>query len=113
MTHTRPAETTARRPSASEAVTWTPEGPWAGHVHPVAILDRPLWWHRRGLSQTASGYGSRLTSPRVAVLPGGHHRRIYVTRWANAGTAWVVVARERVLLRETISSLQTPVRPDR
>ncbi len=53
--------------------------------------DRPLWFHTAGLQETASGYGRALTSARVAVLPDGRTRRVYITIFSNSGTAWIVV----------------------
>jgi hypothetical protein len=53
--------------------------------------DRPLAWQVRGLQQTATGYGSRLTSSRVVRLSDGRARRIYVTQYSNVGTAWINV----------------------
>ena len=63
-------------------------------------VDSPLWWHKRGLSQTASGYGSKLTSPRMVELPDGRKRRVYVTIWSNIGTAWITLDGERWILRD-------------
>lgn len=63
--------------------TWTPL------PEPYEIIDRPLWWHLKGLQQTASGYGKKLTSSRCVKLPNGIVRRIYVTCWSNSGTAWI------------------------
>lgn len=62
---------------------------------PYEIVERPLAWQRAGLQQTASGYGSKLTSSRCVVLPDGRVRRIYVTCWSNAGTAWIVLDGKR------------------
>jgi hypothetical protein len=35
------------------------------------VEHNPLDWQQRGLQQTASGYGARLTSSNLAVLPDG------------------------------------------
>ena len=69
------------------------------HIDVDRYEDRPLWFHLRGLSQMASGYGSRLVSARVAVLSDGRKRRVYVTQWSNAGTAWIVVDKVIRLVR--------------
>jgi hypothetical protein len=63
------------------------------------IEDKPLWWHDRGLSQTASGYGLKLTSPRVVRLSDGRVRRVYVTCFSNIGTSWITVDGEKVIVR--------------
>jgi len=63
------------------------------------VLERPLWWHKQGLSQTASGYGKKLTSSRMIKLDNGLVRRIYVTRYSNAGTAWVILVGQQLIIR--------------
>lgn len=62
---------------------------WTPLDEPYEYLDRPLWWHTRGLTQTASGYGRALTTSRYVKLPDGRMRRVYVTQYSNAGTAWI------------------------
>lgn len=64
---------------------------WTPLPEPYSFIDKPLWFHRAGLQQTASGYGSKLTSSRTCVLPDGRVRRVYVTQYSNAGTAWIVL----------------------
>jgi hypothetical protein len=66
---------------------------------PYDIIERPLWWHKRGLSQTASGYGRKLTSSKCVKLPDGRVRRIYVTQFSNAGSAWINLDGKTVYLR--------------
>jgi len=67
----------------------------ASHVQylpdPYTYIDAPLWYHTRGLSQTASGYGARLTTARKVRLADGRTRRVYCTIWSNAGTCWIVL----------------------
>lgn len=60
--------------------------------------DRPLWFHLAGLSQTASGYGRRLVSRRVVRFPDGRTRRVYVTQYSNAGTAWIVLNGRKLIV---------------
>jgi len=52
------------------------------------LIDNPLWYHKRGLSQTASGYGSKLTTPYMIQLCGRTYR-IYCTTYSNSGTCWI------------------------
>ena len=63
------------------------------------VIERPLWWHKQGLQQTATGYGARLTSARMVELPSGTRRRIYVTCYSNNGSAWITLKGERLYLR--------------
>ena len=66
---------------------------------PYEIIDKPLWWHKRGLSETASGYGKKLTSSKCIKLPDGRIRRIYVTIYSNIGTAWIILNKEQLIVR--------------
>ena len=54
------------------------------------LYDFPLWWHEKGLQQTATGYGLKLTT-RYKVLFAGKLRRVYCTQISNTGSLWVVV----------------------
>ena len=56
--------------------------------HPTEY--RPLWWQKRGLSYTRSGYGSKIPTARM-VFYAGRWRRVYVTIFSNIGTAWITV----------------------
>lgn len=52
--------------------------------------EQPLWWHKQGRQQTASGYGTKLISSRMVRLEGETiWRRVYVTQWSNSGSAFV------------------------
>lgn len=54
----------------------------------VEAQERPLWWQEKGLHETASGYGRKLTSPYV-VKWRGRWRRVYVCLISNAGTSYI------------------------
>jgi len=61
--------------------------------------DAPLWWHLQGLSQTSSGYGSKLTSSHMIRFHGEKiWRRVYVVQWSNAGSPYVIVKGETQFL---------------
>jgi len=62
---------------------------------PVPYKHAPLGWQRQGLTYTATGYGARIPS-RHMVQWEGRWRRVYVTQYANAGSAWVLIGGERV-----------------
>ncbi len=62
-------------------------------------IDRPLIWQRRGLQQTATGYGSKLTSSQCVKLPNGKVRRVYITCYSNAGSAWITLNGKKLFLR--------------
>lgn len=51
------------------------------------LIDAPLWWHDKGLQQTVTGYGKKLTT-RHKVEFEGKKRRIYCTCFSNSGSLW-------------------------
>jgi len=56
----------------------------------VEAKTSPLWWQKRGLSYTRSGYGRRIPTSRMVRLPGEDRwRRVYVCIFSNSGTAYV------------------------
>lgn len=65
--------------------------PWAGHSGLFAdtseLIYAPLDWQKRGLSETTSGYGSRLTHP-YKINFNGREYRLYVTQYGNSGSVW-------------------------
>lgn len=58
------------------------------YINDAPVLDNPLWWHIQGLTQTASGYGSKLTT-RYMLPIGKRLYRVYCTQYSNAGTLWI------------------------
>lgn len=51
-----------------------------------------LWWQKKGLSQTASGYGRKLTSSIIVKTDiDNRWRRVYVTCFSNTGSFFVMV----------------------
>lgn len=48
----------------------------------------PLWWQQANLSQTATGYGDKLTT-RYMLLLGNRWRRIYCCQHSNIGTLFI------------------------
>ena len=51
------------------------------------LSDCPLWHHKKGISQTVSGYGARLTT-RYKIHFEGKLRRIYATCYSNNASTW-------------------------
>lgn len=49
---------------------------------------RPLWWHNKGLSYTASGYGQKIPT-RWMVTLGSRKYRVYCAVWSNTGTYYI------------------------
>lgn len=51
------------------------------------LISDPPEWMKRGLQETASGYGKRLNSG-LKINYCGKLYRIYVTIFSNAGSSW-------------------------
>ena len=52
------------------------------------LVDDPLWWQKKGLQETASGYGRKLRTSRKIWFD-GKLRRIYCTIFSNNGSTWI------------------------
>ena len=61
------------------------------------LIDSPLWWHRQGLSQTASGYGAKLTS-RYKISYEAREYRLYATCYGNAASTWFKVKGRKIFV---------------
>jgi hypothetical protein len=59
------------------------------------LQDAPLWWHEKGLSQTASGYGRKLTTSHK-ISYNGKLYRIYATCISNVASLWFTVKGKRI-----------------
>lgn len=53
------------------------------------LVFEPLNWQKRGLQQTASGYGRKLNSG-FKINFNGKMYRIYVTQFSNAASFWFI-----------------------
>lgn len=51
------------------------------------LIHDPLWWQKRGLQQTATGYGAALTSE-YKIQFNGKLYRLYTTIYSNNGSTW-------------------------
>ena len=58
----------------------------------------PLWWHLKGLQQTTSGYGAKLTTPWKARYNGRLYR-VYCAQWGNSGTQYIISKGQRLIIR--------------
>lgn len=68
---------------------------------PYKITTHLLWWQRRGLQQTASGYGCKLTTHYMLETPDGRKRRVYAMCFSNAASHYVIINGETFMLRDS------------
>lgn len=58
-----------------------------------------LWWQRKGLSFTRTGYGSRIPTSHMVQLPGSSRwSRVYCMVYSNSGTCYVISKGERIII---------------
>lgn len=62
------------------------------------LVDAPMWYHNRGLTETATGYGMRLNSG-LKIHFNGRLYRIYVTIFSNVGSSWFMTRGRKVYVR--------------
>lgn len=56
----------------------------------VPAKQELLWWQKKGLSYTASGYGRRIPTTWMIQIPGkSAWRRVYCCIYSNSGTCYV------------------------
>jgi hypothetical protein len=53
------------------------------------LIDCPLEWQKRGLTQTATGYGRKLTTS-YKILFNDRKYRIYATCYGNAASTYIL-----------------------
>lgn len=63
------------------------------YLNPDEIIQakhEPLWYHLKHLSQTASGYGNKLSSITMIRLSNKRWYRIYMIQHSNASSAYII-----------------------
>ena len=68
------------------------------YVESTKLIDAPLEWQARGLHETATGYGSKLTT-RHKVEHNGKLYRVYAACYGNSGSLYIVKHGRRLYLR--------------
>lgn len=61
--------------------------------------QKPLWFHDQGLSETPTGYGSKLRSTWMIKINNRWHR-VYISLWSNIGTAYIVLGGKDLILKD-------------
>jgi hypothetical protein len=63
-----------------------------------AVMVRPLWWQQKGLSYTATGYGSKIPTRFMVRTIGQKWRRVYCAIFSNVGTCYVMHGKEKTIV---------------
>ena len=61
------------------------------------LIYSPTDWQRRGLQQTASGYGRKLTHPHKIHFNGRLYR-LYTTIFSNVGSTWFITRGRKIFV---------------
>jgi hypothetical protein len=61
------------------------------------LIDAPMWFHKQGLQETATGYGKRLNTG-LKIHFEGRNRRLYCTCFSNSGTVWFKVRGQQIIV---------------
>jgi hypothetical protein len=54
------------------------------------FIDAPMWYHNKGLLQTATGYGSKLNTGKKALV-GDKAYRVYATCFSNCASLYIII----------------------
>ena len=62
------------------------------------LKENWLWWQKKGLQQTATGYGGKLTTTKKA-LHNGRWYRVYCMCYSNSGSCYIIAKGQKLFLR--------------
>jgi hypothetical protein len=71
---------------------------YAENISEQDFVECPLWYHIKGLSQTASGYDTKLTT-RYKIQYNGRLYRVYCAICSNIGSLYIIVKGVRLFIR--------------
>jgi hypothetical protein len=68
---------------------------------PYTVTIKQLWWQKRGLTQTATGYGRKLTTEYMLALPDSPRPyRVYAICYSNVASFYILRKGEWLFLRD-------------
>lgn len=66
-------------------------------IYPAFFIVKPLRHHKLGLQYTATGYGAKIPTEKMALIMGRFYR-VYCSIFSNIGTNYVIIQGERVII---------------
>lgn len=66
-------------------------------IYPAVFVEKPLPHHKMGRSYTATGYGAKIPTEKMAIIMGRFYR-VYCSIFSNSGTTYVIIQGERVIV---------------
>lgn len=64
----------------------------------VEVINAPLWYHDKGLMQTATGYGRKLKTP-YKVRWNNRAYRVYSICFSNVSTEYIISNKQQIIVR--------------
>lgn len=61
------------------------------------LIDKPLWWQKRNLMYTSTGYGRKIPTSKMIRFEGRLHR-IYCCIFSNCGTTYIVSKKQWIII---------------
>ena len=66
--------------------------------YPLKFKESPLWWHKKGLLYTATGYGKKIPTSKMVKYNNRWHR-IYCHIYSNSGSLYIISKGQRIYLK--------------
>lgn len=66
-------------------------------VNESELIHNPLWYHKRGLMQTATGYGRKIATEKM-IKHNGRLKRIYCCIYSNSGSLYIMDKKEWIFI---------------
>lgn len=76
---------------------WRESGGIKFLIYPAEFIEKPLRHHKLGLPYTATGYGAKIPSEKMAVILGRTYR-VYIAIFSNVGTSYVIIDGQRIII---------------
>ena len=70
-----------------------------GITTPLETFESPLWWQDKGLSSTATGYGSKIPTA-LMVKHKNRMKRVYLMIYSNIGTCYIMDHGKRLIITD-------------
>lgn len=65
----------------------------------LEFIDAPMWYHNKGLMQTATGYGRKLNTGKKALV-GGREYRVYASCFSNVASLYIIIKGVKVYVSD-------------
>ena len=67
---------------------------------PFTVSVKRLWWQEKGLRQTATGYGRKLTTEYMLHRTGERALRVYAVCFSNVASFYVLIGGKALYVRD-------------